>query len=108
MLCQRSLNAFQKWALRYAVVMNRRVEIQDAEDRLQRQTWYLAPDRYQELFLAGAFEPEPLTFAGRDVEEVVDDIDELDAYFEHLEDRRSMTGAMAIQALRPSDEEGWV
>lgn len=88
--------------------MNRRVELQDTEDYLQRQTWYLAPDRYQELFLAGAFEPEPLTIAGRDVEEVVDDIDELDRYFEQLENRRSTTGAMVMDALRTSDEEGWV
>lgn len=88
--------------------MNRRVELQDVEDRLQRQTWYMHPDRYQELFLAGFFEPEPLTIAGRDVEEVVDDVDELDAYFEHLEDKRTMTGAMAMNAMRTSDEEGWV
>jgi ribosomal protein S3AE len=94
--------------LRYAIVMNRRVELQDVEDRLQRQTWYLAPDRYQELFLAGAFSPEPLTIAGRDVEEVVDDIDELDRYFEQLENKRTTTGAMVMDALRKSDEEGWV
>lgn len=88
--------------------MNRRVELQDVEDTLQRQTWYLSPDRYQELFLAGAFSSEPLTIAGRDVEEVVDDVDELDAYFEQLENRRSTTGAMVMDALRTSDEEGWV
>lgn len=83
--------------------MNRRIQIQDTEDMLQRQTWYLDPDRYQELFLAGHFEPEPLTIAGRDVEEVVDDVDELDRYFEQLEDRRTMSGAM----LDELDEEGW-
>lgn len=89
-------------------MMNRRVEIQDVEDTLQRQTWYLSPDRYQELFLAGEFSPEPLTIAGRDVEEVVDDIDELDRYFEQLENKRTTTGAMVMDALRTSDEEGWL
>ena len=84
--------------------MNRRIQLQDTEDTLQRLTWYLDENRYQELFLAGAFEPEPLTIAGRDVEEVVDDVDELDQYFNQLESRRSMNGAMFDQL----EDEGWV
>lgn len=88
--------------------MNRRIELQDAEDRLQRQTWYLAPGRYEELFLAGAFAPDPLTIAGRDVEEVVDDVDELDRYFDQLEQKRSVTGADVMHAMRQSGEGGWM
>lgn len=88
--------------------MARRIEIQDIEDTLQRQTWYLSPDRYQELFIAGAFEPEPLTVAGRDIEEVVDDIDELDRYFAQLEQKRSVSGALVLDSLSGPDEEGWV
>lgn len=88
--------------------MNRRIELQDVEDRLQRQTWYLEPERYRDLFLAGAFDPEPLTLAGRDVEEVVDDVNELDAYFDQLEQKRSMSGAMMFDALAERDEEGWL
>lgn len=84
--------------------MDRRIQLQDYEDVLQRMTWYMDPDRYQELFLAGAFEPEPLTIAGRDVEEVVDDVDEMDRYFEQLESRRFMNGAMLDQL----EDEGWV
>lgn len=75
---------------------------------LQRQTWYMEPERYEDLFLAGAFDPEPLTVAGRDVEEVVDDVDELDAYFEQLDQKRSMTGAMMFDAMAGADEGGWV
>ncbi len=86
--------------------MHRRDQLQDQEDRLQRQTWYLNPSRYQDLFLAGAFEPEPLTMAGRDVEEVVDDVDEMDRYFEQLEQKRGMTGAEMLAYDGP-DEEGW-
>jgi len=92
--------------LRYAIDMNRRIQLQDSEDVLQRQTWYLQPGRYQDLFLAGHFTPEPLTLAGRDVEEVVDDVDELDRYFETLENRRSMTGAQVIEAM--ADDQGWM
>lgn len=87
--------------------MNRRIQLQDTEDMLQRQTWYLEPGRYRDLFLAGHFDAEPLTIAGRDVEEVVDEIDELDRYFEQLENRRTMTGAMVLDALDDS-REGWV
>lgn len=88
--------------------MFRRVELQDIEDTLQRQTWYQEPLRYTELFLAGAFTPEPLTMAGRDVEEVVEDVDEMDRYFEQLEQKRGMTGQEIFRALDERDEEGWL
>ena len=88
--------------------MNRRISQQDTEDMLQRQTWYLEPQRYQDLFLAGAFEPEPLTLGGRDVEEVVDDVDEMDRYFAELENKRGMTGAQLFSALDGPDEDGWL
>lgn len=88
--------------------MNRRVQLQDVEDMLQKQTWYLDGQRYNELFLAGVFEPEPLTVAGRDMEEVVDDVDEMDAYFASLEQKRGMTGADLFSTLDGPDEEGWV
>lgn len=87
--------------------MNRRIQVQDVEDMLQRQTWYLEPERYRDLFIAGVITPEPLTLAGRDVEEVVD-IDELDAYFDQLDQKRSMSGAMMIDALAGVDAEGWL
>lgn len=87
--------------------MFRREEIEDVEDRLQRQAWYLNPQRYQDLFLAGAFEPEPLTIAGRDVEEVVEDVDEIDRYFESLEEKRGMTGGDLLSLLGEPDEDGW-
>lgn len=103
LLSQRSLNPFQKFAATYHAYMERRVHLQDTEDVLQRQTWYLAPARYADLFL-DPFVPEPLTMAGEPIEEV-DDIDMLDAYFNDLENRKSMTGAQLIAAM---DEDGWV
>jgi hypothetical protein len=88
--------------------MNRRIELQDAEDMLQRQTWYLEPGRYQDLFLAGHFDVEPLTVDGGDLEEVVvDEVDELDRYFAQLEERRTMTGAMVLDTLDET-RGGWV
>jgi hypothetical protein len=108
LLTQRNLNHFQRWALRYAIYMNRRIQLQDAEDMLQRQTWYLEPGRYQDLFLAGHFDAEPLTVAGKDLEEVaVDEVDELDRYFAQLEEKRTMTGAMVLDTLNET-QGGWV
>ncbi|AAN16784.1 hypothetical protein Cali_126 [Mycobacterium phage Cali] len=108
LLTQPSLNRYQRWALRYAIFMDRRLQLQDTEDMLQRQTWYLEPKRYHDLFLAGAFEPEPIAVAGRDMEEVVDDLDEVDAYFARLEGSQSMSGAQLFAALDEPDEEGWM
>jgi len=88
--------------------MERRIKLEDEEDLLQRQTWYQTPQRYSELFLEGAFEPEPLTIAGRDVEEVVDQIDAIDEYFDRLEEKRAMSGAELFAALDGPDEEGWI
>ncbi|ACH62801.2 tail assembly chaperone [Mycobacterium phage DirtMonster] len=102
------MNRYQRWALRYAIFMDRRLQLQDTEDMLQRQTWYLEPKRYHDLFLAGAFEPEPIAVAGRDMEEVVDDLDEVDAYFARLEGSQSMSGAQLFAALDEPDEEGWM
>lgn len=85
--------------------MERSQQLKDIEDTLARQTWYLRPDRYDALFLAGHFEPEPLTMAGRDVEEVVEDIDEIDAYMEQLEEKHSMSGRDLLALV---DDDGWV
>lgn len=88
--------------------MLRQEKVKDVEETLQRQTYYLHPHRYQDLFLAGAFEPEPLTMGGRDVEEVVEDVDEMDAYFDSLEQKRGMTGADLFSLLDEPDAEGWM
>lgn len=87
--------------------MNRRVELETLEDNRQQITWYLNPTRYNALFLEGEFTPDqPLTMAGRDVEEVVDDVDEMDRYFEQLEQKRGMTGAEVFRAV-DGDDDGW-
>lgn len=107
LLSQGSLNRFQYLAASYWLRMNRRIEVRDIEDTLQRQTWYMAPARYEELFLMGEIRPE-VTLDGEVVgEEVVDDIDEIDRYFEELENKRSMTGAELFDFL-DADESGWV
>lgn len=74
--------------------MDRRRKLQDEENLLKRQTFYLHPQRYDELFVKpDEREAEPLSVGGRSVEEVVDDIDALDAYFDALEAKREVSGA---------------
>jgi len=107
LLSQESLNRFQYKAANYWLRMDRRIAVRDIEDTLQRETWYLLPARYEELFLAGEIATE-MTLEGELVEEeVVTDIDEIDRYFEELDNKRSMSGAELFQYLEP-DEEGWV
>lgn len=69
--------------------------VKDVDDVLERTTYYLHQQRHQELFPEKYVLPgqqEPLTMAGRPVEEVVEDLDVHDAYFANLEKQRFMTG----------------
>jgi hypothetical protein len=89
--------------------MDRRIAVRDVEDTLQRQTWFLNPDRYDSLFFAGLIGPpveERIPIEGEEIDQPVTDIDDIDAYFESLEKTRSVTGAQVIQTL--GDNDGWV
>lgn len=87
----------------YHIHAKRRQYVQDINDTLQKQTWYQYPERYIDLFAEDqAWNPEPLTLAGSPAEEVVDDIDELDAYFANLEQQREVTGGEVFGYLDPS------
>lgn len=84
--------------------MDRREVIGDAEDILRKQTWYLNPTRWLDLFSSEEMGVQAGTLDGRPVEEVVDDLDEYDRYFANLNEKRFMTGAQLFDAL---DQEGW-
>lgn len=102
------MNTYQKFALQYQIRRRREQLVVDIDETLQKQTYYQHPDRYRDLF----FEPygesgiEPLTLGGRPVEEVVDDLDEVDAYFDGLDDQRMVTGEEVFDVL--SDDGGWI
>lgn len=107
LLSQKNPNKWQYFAASYWLRMDRRIEVRDIEDTLQRETWYLAPARYEELFLAGEIRTEQ-TLEGEVLEEeVVTDIDEIDRYFDELDEKRNMTGAELFRFL-DEDEDGWV
>lgn len=109
LLSQPSLNMIQYFAANYWLGMERRLTQDDAEEQLQRQTYYLQPDRYQELFLAGEIgtpEQQRLQRLELDPEQPVDDISEIDRYFEHLDEKKAMSGAQLFGLL--DDEDGWV
>lgn len=83
--------------------MDRREEVRDAEDILRKQAYYLSPARWHDLFASDP-EPDAMTMAGRPVEEVVEDVDELDAYFSQIDEKRTMTGAQLLD----DQEGGWI
>jgi hypothetical protein len=71
---------------------------------LQKQTWYQYPERYIDLFADNEdWQPQPLTLAGSPAEEVVDNIDELDAYYEDLEKQRMVSGGEVFGYLDESN-----
>jgi len=108
LLSQPNPNMFQHFAAQYWVQMDRRVAIDDIEDTLQRMTWYLDPDRYEDLFLMGEIAASrTVTLEGGETEEVQDDIDEIDRYFDQLEEKKSLTGAQLFSFL-DDNEDGWV
>ena len=108
-LSQKSLNGFQLFAAEYWLRMDRRIVIRDIEDTLQRQTWYLAPERYEQLFLMGEIDLGGDATSDEDAlrEEAVTDIDEMDRYFANLDEPRAMTGAQLFSAI-DKDSEGWL
>lgn len=100
------MNAFQLFAARYQMKRNRDQLITDIQDTLKAQLLYTDPDRYNQIFEAELIAAhQPLTMAGRPVEEVVQDLDEYDRYFAELESKRHLTGG---EVLALSDSEGWV
>ena len=102
MFRQRSISRWQQHALAYALYLEERTQAEAKAIEIERMTLNLAGyDRWVEIYAPPEFEPQPLSFGGRDVEEVVDDIDEIDRYFERLQsgEKFSMSGA---------DDEGWV
>ena len=94
------------FAARYQIRRERERFVTDVDNILEKTTYYLHPDRYKHLFAEklAAVAHQPLTMAGRPVEEVVEDLDEYDRYFARMEEKRVMTGG---EVLSMSDDEGW-
>jgi len=95
------------FAARYHLYMTRRMEKIDVEDQLRQQLRYTDPERYNQLFFAGAFSDTPLLTQDEleNQGEPVEDLDEWDRYFENLEAPRMMTGA----ELRALENDGdWI
>lgn len=106
LLSQKELNRFQRYAAEYWLRMDRRITVRDIEDTLQRQTWYMDPQRYQQLFLMGEIAPPTSEDMPFEEEEVVDNLDDIDDYFAKLEQQRTVSGAEVFAAI--DDDQGWV
>jgi hypothetical protein len=98
------------FASRYYIRMSRRIFSRDAEDILQRATWFLHQDRYDALVLAGAIDTgekpptPPVLIDGVPQEEVEGfegtyDLDVIDEYVRNLDKPREMSGAALFGAM---------
>lgn len=106
-LRQPNLNTFQLFAAQYQMRRLRDRFVEDVDNILEKTTYFLHQQRHQELFPEKYHLPgqvEPLTMAGRPVEEVVEDLDVYDAYFADLEKKRFVTGG---EVLAASGDERW-
>lgn len=80
----------------------------DINDTLEQFVWYTDPDRFDELFFTPTFNAEGQVVYGSEMaEEVETDIDEIDRYFDSLDEKKAMSGADLFRYLEP-DEDGWV
>jgi hypothetical protein len=104
---QRDLNHFQHWALRYWIYLDRRQANDDRNTLLELQCFNESFERWHELY--GQFAPSDQE--DEDVEIPVEDIDELNRWYESMEQQRTMSGASAAPpdwghgGQWPSDEK---
>lgn len=98
------------FAARYQMYAMRRVKLQDEENLLKRETWYHYPARAEALFgdkKKEGLNPEPLTVGGRGIEEVVNDLDVMDAYFANLDNDRHVSGG-TVHGIFGANVGEWV
>ena len=108
LLSQKSLNRFQQFAGSYHMTMQRRTLVKDINDTLEKFVWYTDDERFRELFFTPAYDADgQVVYDGELAEEVVDDIDEIDRYFEQLDEKKAMSGAQLFSYL-DKDERGWI
>lgn len=99
------LNHFQHWALMYWVYLDQRTQNETLRDQLEIQTFNLFPDRWVQLYQGRAdsiLTPAP----DEDQESPVDDIDEINAWYEQMEQQRFMSGAGSHSGTQPPEEWG--
>lgn len=92
LLHQRDLNHFQHWALMYWVYLDRRTDNETRRDQLELECFNMFPDRWAEIYKD---QPGSLLAPPEESQEIpVDDIDEINRWYESRERSRIMTGAM--------------
>ena len=88
--------------------MERRDHVDEIEKTLRKQSFYLNPQHYlamhPELVEEALLPPGMLPVGARESDDVpVDDLDEIDRYFEKIDEHRSMSGMDVF-----GRDEGWL
>jgi hypothetical protein len=84
-LTQKSLNSFQYWALLYFYYLNRRTQMEDLDVQLERECFNLNLERWMVIYKDRILGDLSLSGDDGEVPVTVDDIDEMDRYFEEQE-----------------------
>lgn len=99
-LSQKNLNPFQHWALLYWLYLNRRTEVEDIQAELIQQTYNLFPERWGDLYRSHVL--NELGIADEAAEDVVvDDLDELNKFYEQMEKKQWIRGGNLPDAFTP-------
>lgn len=103
------LNPFQRFALVYWLYMDRRQVLDDRRSELEQMTFNLDESRWSQIYLP-SLPPDlgqgiPVGFGdGSGMDDApVDDVGDLDSYFENLERPRTVSAADVI-----ADDGRWV
>ena len=92
--------------LSYALYLEERIQAEAKATEIERMTLNIAGyDRWQQLYAPDQVGDQPLSIIGSPLEEVgVDDINEVDRYF----DRLNSGATFAMSGADVGESEGWV
>lgn len=85
LLTQKSLNFFQQWALLYHMYLQRRIEMEDIDAQMERQTLNLNPEQWVRLYRDRVMRQLGVATEADEIPVTADDLDDLDAFMAQQE-----------------------
>lgn len=99
------MNYVQHWALGYWIYMDRRIQVEDKRAELEEQTYNLFPERWGQLFRDDMLPVLPPGDMGHafapDEPELPTTYDDINEWYERMEQPQVMTGGAAQHHSRP-------
>lgn len=105
------LNWFQHWALIYNFYLERRIEMEDTDSILERQTLNLNPDMWVKLYKDRVYNElgVPVESGENEIQLTEDDLSELDRFMERQEAafQRDLAGKHTVSAAAGAPSRDW-